>query len=126
LLVNDECKSAEHYGGLFCEVWSEKSLSRVTVKNSYIMGSGYIDSLAVTSERMALPSVAAKSNWRLDVQGKQVSLSGLAAGKSLLVMDVQGRVLRHMRTESSMIIELPKTGRFLIRYGNETRAVMIR
>ena len=126
LLVNDECKSAEHYGGLFCEVWSEKSLSRVTVKNSYIMGSGYIDSLAVTSERMALPSVAAKSNWRLDVQGKQVSLSGLAAGKSLLVMDVQGRVLRHMRTESSMIIELPKTGRFLIRYGNETHAVMIR
>jgi uncharacterized repeat protein (TIGR02543 family) len=126
LLVNDECRSTDIYGGLFCEVWSEKAVTGVTVKSSYVMGYGHIDSLVVTSERMSLPSVAAKNDWRIDIQGNRVSLSGLAAGKRLLVMDVQGRVLRSMRTESSMAVELPKKGHFLIRYGSETRAVTIR
>ena len=75
---------------------------------------------------MALPSVAVKSGWQMDVHGKRLAFSGLVAGRPLLVMDVQGRVLQRLTTEPSMAVELPKLGRFFIRYGNETRAVTIR
>lgn len=106
LLVDDYCGNEEYYGGLFDEVWGENTVTGVTVKNTYTMRYGYIDSLRITGDRMAF--------------------SGLVAGRPLLVMDVQGRVLQRLTTEPSMAVELPKLGRFFIRYGNETRAVTIR
>ena len=126
LLVDDYCGNEEYYGGLFDEVWGENTVTGVTVKNTYTTRYGYIDSLRITGDRMALPSVAAKSSWRVDVHGNSVALSGLVSGKPLLVMDVQGRVLRKMTTQPSMTVDLPKSGRFLIRYGRETKIVTIR
>ena len=126
LLVDDYCGNEEYYGGLFDEVWGENTVTGVTVKNTYTMRYGYIDSLRITGDRMALPSVAVKSGWQMDVHGKRLAFSGLVAGRPLLVMDVQGRVLQRLTTEPSMAVELPKLGRFFIRYGNETRAVTIR
>lgn len=126
LLVDDYCGNEEYYGGLFDEVWGENTVTGVTVKNTYTMRYGYIDSLRITGDRMALPSVAVKSGWQMDVHRKRLAFSGLVAGRPLLVMDVQGRVLQRLTTEPSMAVELPKLGRFFIRYGNETRAVTIR
>lgn len=107
-------------------MWGENTVTGVTVKNTYTTRYGYIDSLRITGDRMALSRVAAKSSWRVDVQGSRVALSGLVSGKPLLVMDAQGRVLRKMTTQPSMTVELPKSGRFLIRYGRETKIVTIR
>ena len=126
LLVDDYCGNEESYGGLFDEVWGENTVTGVTVKNTYTTRYGYIDSLRITGDRMALPSVAVKSGWHIDVHGTRLAFSGLVAGRPLLVMDVQGRVLQRLTTEPSMAVELPKLGRFFIRYGNETRAVTIR
>ena len=44
----------------------------------------------------------------------------------LFVYDLQGRLLRRERTEPTMLMDFMDAGKFLIRYGNETRAVTIR
>ena len=75
---------------------------------------------------MSTQSGAPRGEWRAVVGGKSVSLFGLAPGKMLFVYDLQGRLLRRERTESTMLMDFMDPGRFLIRYGNETRAVTIR
>lgn len=116
-------------GGLFCDVYGGKPVTGVTVNDTYIERFGAVDHLVVVEKddyRGALPNVAAKSDWHTTVQGTRVAMFGLVPGKSLLVMDVQGRILRRLQTESSMNIEFASSGRFLVRYGNETKAISIR
>lgn len=124
---NPRCSLAKNYGGLFCVYWSDDIIKNVKINDSYIEEFGVVDQFTVgPRSRIALPDVAVKSGLRVDVDGNSVALSGLVAGRTLLVMDVQGRVLRRLTTKSSMVVDLPKAGNFLIRYGSETRAVTIR
>ena len=130
LLMYDGCDDADkkRYGGVFCDVWEGK-IENVTIDDSYIVDYGPVEHLVITGKEDywgALPNVAAKSDWRTTVQGNRVAVSGLVPGKTLLVMDVQGRILRRLATESSMIVELPKSGRYLFRCGNEMRSVSVR
>ena len=129
LVVRDYCAEDGHnkYGGLFCE--ASTSVTDVTINDSYIDDYGPVDHFVIKGKDDywgALPGVVAKSDWHATVQGNRVAVSGLVPGKTLLVMDVQGRVLRKLRTESSMNIDFPSAGRFLVRYGNETKAISIR
>ena len=129
MVVRDYCAEDGHnkYGGLFCE--ASTSVTDVTINDSYIDDYGPVDHFVIKGKDDywgALPGVVAKSDWHATVQGNRVAVSGLVPGKTLLVMDVQGRVLRKLRTESSMNIDFPSAGRFLVRYGNETKAISIR
>jgi uncharacterized repeat protein (TIGR02543 family) len=127
LIADDNCISeTDLYGGLFCIVWEQKSVTGIKINNSFVEDYGYINNFFITGERHALPSIVAKSRWNIDVCGSDVTLSGLASGKMLLVMDVQGRILRKMKTQPSMVVNFTSKGKFLIRYGRETRMVTIR
>ena len=122
-----EAYDAYKYGGLFKSVQRDAKIFNVEVNDSYC--DGLVEHLVIASvvnNKIALPKILPKSTWRIAVSGNVVAMSGLMPGKTLLVMDVQGRVLRKLRTESSMNIDFPSAGRFLVRYGNEIRAISIR
>lgn len=122
-----ETYDAYKYGGLFKSVQKDAKIFNVEINDSYC--GGLVEHLViatVVNNKIALPKISPKSAWRIAVSGNVVVMSGLVPGKTLLVMDVQGRVLRKLRTESSMNIDFPSAGRFLVRYGNEIRAVSIR
>ena len=122
-----ESYDAYKYGGLFKSVQRDAKIFNVEVNDSYC--DGLVEHLVIASvvnNKIALPKILPKSTWRIAVSGNVVAMSGLMPGKTLLVMDVQGRVLRKLRTESSMNIDFPSAGRFLVRYGNEIRAISIR
>ena len=85
----------------------------------------YIDNFVITGGTMPVQPTL-QGEWRAVVGGKSVSLFGLAPGKMLFVYDLQGRLLRRERTEPMMLMDFMDAGKFLIRYGNETRAVTIR
>ena len=122
-----ESYDAYKYGGLFKSVQKDAKIFNVEINDSYC--DGFVEHLVIASvvnNKIALPKTSPKSAWRIAVSGNVVAMSGLMPGKTLLVMDVQGRVLRKLRTESSMNIDFPSAGRFLVRYGNEIRAVSIR
>ena len=122
-----ESYDAYKYGGLFKSVQRDAKIFNVEVNDSYC--DGLVEHLVIASvvnNKIALPKILPKSTWRIAVSGNVVAMSGLMPGKTLLVMDVQGRVLRKLRTESSMNIDFPSAGRFLVRYGNETKAISIR
>ena len=130
LVVRDNGNENEFrkYGGLFSVVQGGK-VTGVTVNDTYVERYGPVEHLVITGKEDywgALPGVVAKSDWHATVQGNRVAVSGLVPGKTLLVMDVQGRILRRLATESSMIVELPKSGRYLFRCGNEMRSVSVR
>ena len=130
LVVRDNGNENEFrkYGGLFSVVQGGK-VTGVTVNDTYVERYGPVEHLVITGKEDywgALPGVVAKSDWHATVQGNRVAVSGLVPGKTLLVMDVQGRTLRRLATESSMIVELPKSGRYLFRCGNEMRSVSVR
>ena len=122
-----ESYDAYKYGGLFKSVQRDAKIFNVEVNDSYC--DGLVEHLVIASvvnNKIALPKILPKSTWRIAVSGNVVAMSGLMPGKTLLVMDVQGRVLRKLRTESLMNIDFPSAGRFLVRYGNETKAISIR
>ncbi|WP_406538741.1 InlB B-repeat-containing protein [Fibrobacter sp.] len=122
-----ESYDAYKYGGLFKSVQRDAKIFNVEVNDSYC--DGLVEHLVIASvvnNKIALPKILPKSTWHIAVSGNVVAMSGLMPGKTLLVMDVQGRVLRKLRTESSMNIDFPSAGRFLVRYGNEIRAISIR
>ena len=122
-----ESYDAYKYGGLFKSVQRDAKIFNVEVNDSYC--DGLVEHLVIASvvnNKIALPKILPKSTWRIAVSGNVVAMSGLMPGKTLLVMDVQGRVLRKLRTESLMNIDFPSAGRFLVRYGNEIRAISIR
>ena len=122
-----ESYDAYKYGGLFKSVQRDAKIFNVEVNDSYC--DGLVEHLVIASvvnNKIALPKILPKSTWRIAVSGNVVAMSGLMPDKTLLVMDVQGRVLRKLRTESSMNIDFPSAGRFLVRYGNETKAISIR
>lgn len=122
-----ETYDAYKYGGLFKSVQKDAKIFNVEINDSYC--GGLVEHLViatVVNNKIALPKISPKSAWRIAVSGNVVAMSGLVPGKSLLVMDVQGRILRRLQTESSMNIEFASSGRFLVRYGNETKAISIR
>ena len=133
LLTDDSCPEQEEFAGLFCRAWNPKDVIGVTINDSHVRYY-YVNNVTLEGFRLdlsgnyryALPNVIAKSDWQIAVSGNSIVLSGLVAGRLLFVMDMQGRVLRRLTTETSMVVDMPKSGRFFIRYGSEIRAVTVR
>ena len=125
LLANSSCGDEHMFAGMFCNVSNHKNVVNVKVNGSYVQEFGYIDNFVITGGTMPVQPTL-QGEWRAVVGGKSVSLFGLAPGKMLFVYDLQGRLLRRERTEPMMLMDFMDAGKFLIRYGNETRAVTIR
>ena len=127
LLWSNTCSDVKRNAGVVCRLAYSAKVLDVVVMDSYdgLNGRAF-DNRNVTVENLVRLVEVAKSGLRVSVNGKRVSLSGLVAGRPLIVMDVQGRVLHRLTTQPSMVVELPKSGRFFIRYGSVTRAVTIR
>jgi uncharacterized repeat protein (TIGR02543 family) len=133
LLTDDSCPEQEEFAGLFCRAWNPKDVIGVTINDSHVRYY-YVNNVTLEGFRLdlsgnyryALPNVIAKSDWQIAVSGNSIVLSGLVAGRLLFVMDMQGRVLRRLTTETSMVVDMPKSGHFFIRYGSEIRAVTVR
>ena len=125
-LMSEE-KCGKLYGALFCGVAIPDGIVKdVEVNNSHIKNQGFFNHILIDTEKKeALPSVAAQSGWHVDVRGNSVALEGLVAGRPLFVMDMQGRILHKMKAQSSMVVNFSNTGKFLIRYGNETRVISV-
>lgn len=126
LLMHNHYSDFETYGGMFYVVRSYKQVVDIWIKDSYLRDVGFIKSFYITGNRMALSNVEAKSDWQASVRGNSVTLSGLVPGRTLLVMDVQGRVICRMTTQSSMEIDIPMAGRYLIRYGKQMKTISVR
>jgi hypothetical protein len=126
LLMHNRYSDFETYGGMFYVVRSYNQVVDILIKDSYLRDVGFIKSFSITGNRMALSNVEAKSDWQASVRGNSVTLSGLVPGRTLLVMDVQGRVICRMTTQSSMEIDIPMAGRFLIRDGKQMKVISVR
>ena len=126
LLANSSCGEEHVFAGMFCNASSYKNVVDVKINESYVQEFGYINNFTITGGTMLAQPNAMRGEWRAVVGGKSVSLFGLAPGKMIFVYDLEGRLLRRERTESMMLMDFMDAGRFLIRYGNETRAVTIR
>ena len=115
------------YGYLFRNAQRDAKIDNFEIKDSYCNGivKSRVIGQAPINNWGALPKMELKSAWSLVVNGKSVAMSGLVPGKTLLVMDIQGRVLRKQVTESSVTLDFPHSGRYLIRYGIDTRPVII-
>ncbi len=126
LLWGNACSQVERYAGVVCRLAYSAKVLDVVVMDSYdgLNGRAF-DNRNVTVENPMRLMEKSKRGLRLSVNGNRVSLSGLVAERPLFVMDVQGRILHRLTTQPSMVVELPKSGRFFIRYGNETRAVSV-
>ena len=126
LMSLDNCGDNDMYGGLFCNVWEVQNVAGVTINDSYIENRRAVNNLVITGGRMALSSVPTTTEWKIAVRGNSVTLSGLVPGRTLLVMDMQGRVIDRMITQSSMALNVPVAGRYLIRYGKEMKTIQVR
>lgn len=131
LFSNEKSDYEEVYGPLFCYVRYLKNVKDVIINDSYVWGYGTFDNFTISEANIKPPkwiiqNKILKEQLLVKVSGKQICLSGLVPQKKLLIMDAQGRILRKLQTESSMTIDLPNAGKYLIRYENETRVVTIR
>lgn len=126
LLWSNTCSDVNRNAGVVCRLAYSAKVFDVVVMDSYdgLNGRAF-NNRNVTVENLVRLMDVAKSHLRVSVNGSHVSLSGLVAGRPLFVMDVQGRILHRLTTQPSMVVELPKSGRFFIRYGSVTRAVTI-
>ena len=126
LLMHNRYSDFDMYGGMFYAVNSYKQVVDILIKDSYLRDYGYMKSFYITGDRMAISNVPAATEWNVDVHGNGVTLSELVPGRNLLIMDIQGRVLRRMTTESSMLVDIPASGRYLIRYGKQMKTIIVR
>lgn len=126
LLWSNTCSDVNRNAGVVCRLAYSAKVFDVVVMDSYdgLNGRAFNNRNVTVENLMRLMDVA-KSHLRVSVNGSHVSLSGLVAGRPLFVMDVQGRILHRLTTQPSMVVELPKSGRFFIRYGSVIRAVTI-
>ncbi len=74
-------------------------------------------------------TVMAKVVVPLDVQVKvrNIAVSGLSENRPVLVMDLQGRLVKSVRAHRpSVNIALPRAGRYIVRSGLQTKIVTVR
>jgi hypothetical protein len=94
---------------------SVKSSSSSNVPKSSSSGK-----VSIASAFVALP-VAIRT------QGRMVEISGLRVGDSYALMDLQGRLLQHGQANgSTVMLQVAKSGRYLLRVAGRNRIVNVR
>jgi len=75
----------------------------------------------------AIPAIASVPSFRVMAAGRELQVSGARVGASLVLLDLQGRVLRKFRVESvNFAFPVEHAGGYLVRIGNDVRRISIR
>ena len=77
--------------------------------------------------RTALPVAMESRNFRIDVIGRDLQLSGVEVGVSYTLFDMQGRIVLFGRAGAPRFtISVPHAGNYLLRVGNRQGRIMAR
>ncbi|SHK80689.1 glycoside hydrolase family 5 protein [Fibrobacter sp. UWEL] len=68
----------------------------------------------------------AKANFGVNVNGKNIAVSGIAAGTKYSLSNMLGQTLVKGSANGSVMLTAPRAGRYVLRVGNETRAITIK
>jgi hypothetical protein len=63
----------------------------------------------------------------VQVVARNIAVSGLSGNRPVLVMDMQGRLVKSVRAHGpSVNIAVPRAGRYIVRSGSQARVVTVR
>ena len=70
---------------------------------------------------------AALPTMRLKISGRNVTVMGLVENRPVMVFDMRGRMVTSARTHGTSVnLSIPKSGRYLVRSGKQSRMIVIR
>jgi hypothetical protein len=80
-----------------------------------------------SSGKVSIASAFVASLIAIRTQGRMVEISGLRMGESYALMDLQGRLLQHgLANGSTVMLQVAKSGRYLLRVAGRNRIVNVR
>lgn len=80
-----------------------------------------------SSGKVSIASAFVASPVAIRTQGRMVEISGLRVGDSYALMDLQGRLLQHGQANgSTVMLQVAKSGRYLLRVAGRNRIVNVR
>lgn len=80
-----------------------------------------------SSGKVSITSAFVASPIAIRTQGRMVEISGLRMGESYALMDLQGRLLQHgLANGSTVMLQVAKSGRYLLRVAGRNRIVNVR
>ena len=63
----------------------------------------------------------------LTVAGRDIQVSGVSAGRSYALIDMQGRVFRKgILADANVVIPVDRAGSYLVRVGSQVRRVSVK
>ena len=100
-------------------------------KVGYIVDVFYTDSTSNPGGGLtpALPKViaAALPTMQVKVSGRNVAVMGLVENRPVMVFDMRGRMVASARAHGTSVnLSIPKSGRYLIRSGKQSRMIVVR
>ena len=73
------------------------------------------------------PVMAMAAPLSVQVVARNIAVSGLSGNRPVLVMDMQGRLVKSVRAhDPSVNIAVPRAGRYIVRSGSQARVVTVR
>lgn len=73
------------------------------------------------------PVMAKAAPLNVQVTARNIAVSGLSGNRPVLVMDMQGRLVKSVRAHGpSVNIAVPRAGRYIVRSGSQARVVTVR
>ena len=73
------------------------------------------------------PVMAKAAPLSVQVVARNIAVSGLSGNRPVLVMDMQGRLVKSVRAHGpSVNIAVPRAGRYIVRSGSQARVVTVR
>ena len=73
------------------------------------------------------PVIAKAAPLSVQVVARNIAVSGLSGNRPVLVMDMQGRLVKSVRAHGpSVNIAVPRVGRYIVRSGSQARVVTVR
>jgi hypothetical protein len=80
-----------------------------------------------SSGKNSIASVFVVSPVSIHTHGRMVEISGVRAGEAFALMDLQGRLLQQGQANgSTVMLQVAKSGRYLLRVAGRNRIVNVR
>ncbi len=106
---------------------SKSSSSSAKSSNSSVKSSSSKTSKSSSSGKASIATALAASPVAIRTQGRMVEISGMQAGDSYALMDLQGRLLqRGFANGSTVMLQVAQSGRYLLRIAGRNKIVNVR
>ena len=67
------------------------------------------------------------SLMQVEVSGRNVTVMGLVENRPVMVFDMRGRMVTSARSHGTSVnLSIPKSGRYLVRSGKQSRMIVVR